>query len=496
MSGSDLKGVLMPYQIDWLNDQAPVIVWEKSRRIGASFVDALKSSLLAAKTAADGGMNVNYLSYNKHMTQQYIQDAAFWAKKLNLAAEVLGEVVLKDDDRDVITYQIKFASGHKIQALSSHPRSLRSTKGRVVLDEFAFVDAPEELLKAALALGMWGGQVAILSTHNGAENPFYELVESIKSGRLPYKLHRTDFRQAVAQGLYRAVCRSLKRPWSAEGEERYQADIIKQYGEAADEELFCIPRKSGGAYLPLSLIETAMEREGGRVLRQGPPEKDFVDWPLKAVEAWTELFVGVDLALTLGGLNPKRRHVYGCDVGRQADLTVILIMAEEENLDLSVPLVIELGNMPFKVQERIMGAVEERLPRFSGAAVDAGGIGASLAEAARQRRGPDLVHEVKFTESFYGANFPKLKARFEDKVLSLPRDSFLRDDLRQVKVIGGVPKLDSARVKTAEGQRHGDAAIALLLADYALRNAPDIEMWAPVFAPKNETAALLELFDR
>ena len=494
----ELKGILMPYQIGWLNDESPVIVWEKSRRIGASFVDSLKSTLLAAKTAEHGGMNVNYLSYNKHMTQQYVQDAAFWAGKIGLAAEVLGEVIVKDEDRDIITYQIKFASGHKIQALSSHPRSLRSTKGRVVLDEFAFVDAPEELLKAALALGMWGGQIAVLSTHNGVDNPFYELVQNIRSGRLPYRLHRTDFDQAVEQGLYKAVCRSLKKTWSAEDEAKYKAGIVKQYGDAADEELFCIPRKSGGAYIPLNLIETAMS--GGdeqAVLRIGPPAPDFVDWPRVALEAWTTLFITEEIGPRLAALNAGLRHVYGYDVGRVADLSVLWVLAEGENLDVATPLVVELSNMPFKVQEAVMRAVEHSLPRFSGAAVDATGIGASLAEAARQEWSPELIHEIKLSESWYATNFPPLKARFEDKGLSLPPDARIRDDLRQIKVIKGLPRVDDVRVKTSEGQRHGDAAIALTLADYALRHAPEIlEAWEPALAEPSATRQMLENFNR
>lgn len=497
MSDASAQGILMPYQVAWLNDDSPVIVWEKSRRIGASFVDSLKSVLLAAKKMEDGGMNVNYLSYNKHMTQQYIQDAAFWAKKIGAAAGVVQEVILKDDDRDIITYQIKFSSGHKIQALSSHPRSLRSTKGRVVLDEFAFVDAPAELLKAALALGMWGGQVAVMSTHNGADNPFYELVQNIRSGKLPYTLHRTDFNEAVDQGLYKAVCRSLKKAWTPEDEEAYKANIVSQYGEAADEELFCIPRKSGGAFIPLNLIETAME--GGDptvIIRVSPPAEDFVDWPRKAIEAWTALFIAETIEPRLAGLHKKLRHTSGVDVGRLADLTVIWVLAEEENLDLSTPLIIEMSNLPFKVQEAVMRAVEYGLPGFAGQAVDAGGIGASLAEASRQEWGPELIHEVKFSESWYSANLPPLKGRFEDEAISLPPDVHLRDDLRQIKVINGIPKLDSVRVKTAGGQRHGDAAIALALAHFALKNAPDISYWEPTFAEPGETVGLLERFNR
>ena len=503
-----MKGLLLPYQIAWLEDRSQVAIWEKSRRIGASFVDALKSVLTAAKGKADGGADCYYLSYNKDMTEQYIRDAAWWAKKIGAAAKAMEEVVLRDEGKDILVYQIRFNSGRTIQALPSNARNIRSKQGRIILDEAAFVDEFGEILKAALAMLMWGGSVAVMSTHNGVDSPFNELIEEVRAGRYDYHLMRTTFDEALEQGLYKVICRAGKRAWTADAEAAWRENILKQYGEAGEEELFCVPRRSGGAFIPLNLIEAAMvasatAKLGGfsSVLRVEPPAADFVDWPRPALEAWTREFIREELEPRLAGLNPKQRHVYGFDVGRVSDLTVLWVLAEEDNLDLATPLVIEMARMPFKIQEAVMRAVEGALPRFSGAAIDAGGIGASLAEAARQEWGPELVAEVKFSESWYEINFPLLKARFEDKALSIPKDTAIRDDLRQVKVIGGRPKLDSTRRKTASGthgsaQRHGDAAVALVLADFALRRAPDVDLWAPVLPPKTETSRLLEIFGR
>jgi phage FluMu gp28-like protein len=46
--------ILLPYQKAWIEDTAPVKVWEKSRRIGASYVEALASVLEAAKSKEAG----------------------------------------------------------------------------------------------------------------------------------------------------------------------------------------------------------------------------------------------------------------------------------------------------------------------------------------------------------------------------------------------------------------------------------------------------------
>lgn len=492
----ELKGILIPYQTEWLEDESDVAVWEKSRRIGASFADALKSVLLSAKTKGQGGMNNYYMSYNKDMTEQYIRDAGFWVKKIGAAAGEMEEVIIRDADKDVLIYQIRFAGGHVIQALPSEARNIRSKQGRIILDEAAFVDDFEGILKAAIALLTWGGRLAILSTHNGVDNPFNELIEDVKAGRYDYRLFKTTFKDALSQGLFKAVCRAGGRPWSPEAEAEFETTIRKHYGDKGDEELDCIPSRSGGAYIPLNLIETAMAGGDEKViLRVVPPAADFVDWPRPAIEAWTALYIAEEIEPRLNALNPKLRHVYGYDVGRLADISVLFVLAEKENLDAAAALIIEMSQLPFKVQENIMRAVEYGLPGFAGAAVDAGGIGASLAEAARQEWGPELIHEIKLSESWYSANFPPLKGRLEDKGLTLPPDTHIRNDLRQIKVIKGLPRLDDVRVKTAEGQRHGDAAIALALADFALRHAPDIAPWEPVFTAPSETGRMLDRFN-
>jgi phage FluMu gp28-like protein len=51
------EDILLPYQKAWLADDAKVKVWEKSRRIGASYVEALASVLEAAKTKESGGQS-------------------------------------------------------------------------------------------------------------------------------------------------------------------------------------------------------------------------------------------------------------------------------------------------------------------------------------------------------------------------------------------------------------------------------------------------------
>ena len=222
--------ILLPYQKKWIDDTSAVKVWEKSRRIGASYVEALASSIEAAKSREAGGQSTYYLSYSKEMTQQFAKDAAFWAKHINAAASEIEEVALKDEDKDITVYRIRFASGFEIWGLPSTARSLRSKQGRVIIDEAAFVDDMGELVKAAMALQMWGGCVRILSTHNGDDNPFNELVKEVKECKKHYSLHRTTFDEALSQGLYRRICLVKGEGWTAEKQDAWRGEIVADYG--------------------------------------------------------------------------------------------------------------------------------------------------------------------------------------------------------------------------------------------------------------------------
>ena len=127
----------------------------------------------------------------------------------------------------------------------------------------------------------------------------------------------------------------------------------------------------------------------------------------------------------------------------------------------------------FRQQEQILFYIADRLPRFKCGALDATGNGAALAEYAANRYGALRIEQVKLNDQFYLENMAKFKAALQDETLrDLPRDREIRDDLRSLRVIDGIPKLPKAKTHRADGEklsRHGDAAISLFLAHYAGR---------------------------
>lgn len=204
------------------------------------------------------------------MSEAYVEDVAFWAKSYQLAASAVEEFVFEDEDRDILAFRVRFASGHKVTALSSRPSNLRS-KGkrgdRLRIDEAAFHDDLDALLKAALAFIMWGGCVAIWSTHNGVGNPFNLLLEEVKRGERNFSHHQIPLATALADGLYQRICLVSRVPWTSETEFAWATELYQLYGVGASEELDCIPfeAKSGEFFNRawFQIIEPEMVPSGG-----------------------------------------------------------------------------------------------------------------------------------------------------------------------------------------------------------------------------------------
>ncbi|MDO8432056.1 MAG: hypothetical protein Q7S58_06545 [Candidatus Binatus sp.] len=468
--------ILLPYQRRWLADQSQVKVIEKSRRIGLTWTEAGERALGAA-TAGRAGMDGWYIGYNKDMALEFIEAAAGWARRFNQAGKELEEIAIEDERADILAYRIRFASGHKIVALSSRPSNLRGKSGCAVIDEAAFHEDLPGLLKAALAFTMWGGLVRVISTHNGADSAFNELVNEIRAGRVPYSLHRTTFDDALADGLYKKICQYRGIEWTETGEREWRQQIIDFYGENADEELFCVPRASSGTYLSSILIEARM-RDGVPVLRYEPRAEFAARSEAERhseIEAWCE----ENLAGVLAGLDPSLASCFGEDFGRSGDITVIWPLQIGSDLMRRTPFIVELRNVPFRNQEQILFYIADRLPRLIGGAMDARGNGQYLAETAADRYGARIA-QVMLSEAWYRENMPRYKAAFEDNTITIPKDADVLWDHRGIVLERGVAKIAERRAGRDGKGRHGDSAIAGALAYFASREGGREIAYTPV----------------
>jgi len=484
-----LPKVLLGYQartvglLDTVSTE--VLFIEKSRRIGLTWALAAYAVLKAARARSARGMDVMYMSYSQEMTREFIDACAMWARAFNIAASTIEDGLFEegDDDGDkaIQTFRIRFNSGYQIKALSSAPRGLRGKEGVIIIDEAAFVDDLAELIKAAMAFLIWGGQVIVCSTHDGADNPFNETIQDILGGRLPYEHAKIDLDDALHDGLHERICLVSGQEWSAKAEAEWRQNLIDKYGDGADEELFCVPSMSSGAWLPAPLIEARMTADAP-TLRLELPDT-YLHMTAFEQKVLMAPFLE-ELEDVLGDLDMDLQYAAGFDFARVADLSVMPILAVEPNLKRVEAFSIEMRNVPGDEQKLVVGMVLEHLKgRLLGAAFDATGMGWTVAEDMGRKFGlkenedsPGLIWAIKFTEDWYRVNMPPLKTAFEDNMIAIGADENHLTDMRTVKLVRGIPRVPAIRTnekgeaKDKKGKkRHGDYAIGLALAHFASR---------------------------
>ncbi|WP_420598628.1 hypothetical protein [Neptuniibacter sp.] len=467
--------VFLPYQQRWFKDESQIMIAEKSRRTGLTWAEAGRNVINAAKPRRRGGCNTFYVGSKQEMALEYIAACALFARAFNQLAEAdVYEQTFWDSTKkeEILTYMIRFPkTGRKIQALSSRPSNLRGLQGDVVIDEAAFHESLEELLKAALALTMWGNKVRLISTHNGVDNAFNTYIQDAREGRKEYSVHRITLDKAIAEGLYRRICYVTGQEWSPEAEKAWRDNLYKNAPnvESAEEEYGCIPKKSGGNYLTRVLIEAAMVADHSIPIFRYEAPDDFEQWTPEMREAEVADWCRENLLPALKKLNPKHRHVFGEDFARRGDLTVFVPLEIKSDLRKRETFRVELRNLTYEQQRQVMFYICDRLPRRGGLAFDATGNGGYLAEQAALKYGSGMVDQVHLSASWYHEWMPKLKGEFEAFNIEVARHQTTLDDLLAIKVENGIPVIDKGRTRDLQSEnnkakRHGDFAVSLVMA--------------------------------
>ncbi|MCH4893416.1 hypothetical protein GO308_09870 [Sphingomonas sp. SFZ2018-12] len=460
----DLK-ILLKYQASAiaLSAQHELLVIEKSRRTGITYGFAADAVLTAAP--AERPDNVYYIAYNLDMTREFIGYVGDFAKAFNEVATDAAEFLFDDgSDEGIKAFRVDFPSGKAVIALSSKPRSLRGMQGKVIIDEAAFHDQLSALLTAALALTMWGSHVIVISTHDGADNAFNELIEEIRAGKREGHVMRLTLKDALADGLFKRICLRTGKAWSPEAEAEWEAKLRKRYGSAAEEELDVIPSRGTGVYLPRASIVAAMSPNLPVIRIECPqgfelqPDEYRTDFVRELLEE--------ELLPYLRDFDPLRRTYFGQDFARVGDVSPMAFGQHDEHLNLIVRFILEMRNVPFREQEFVLNWILARVPNFCAGKMDARGNGSALAEYAQQKWGATRIEAVQATDKTYLAFMPKLKASIQDRTMLIPLDEATLEDLRMIKLVDGVPKIPDRSVVSkadgAKGQRHGDNAIALM----------------------------------
>ncbi|REL32528.1 terminase large subunit domain-containing protein [Thalassotalea euphylliae] len=463
----DPTDLLHGYQKRWIADDSDLKIGEKSRRIGLTYGEAADAVSYASRAKNAGGTNHFYLGTTKEMAREFIECCALWAKAYSAAASEVREEIFIDggkENKEVQVFAIYFASGFKIQALSSNPGVLRGRQGNVTIDEAAFHDNLAEVLKAALALKMLGGKIRLISTHNGEHSQFNELIKQSRAGKKDYSIHRITIEDACNEGLYFRECNRQGKSWTPEKQKDWIAGLLKDTFSKEDalEEYYCVPKHGNGVYIPRVLIEHAMKADIP-IIRISAPS-DFLDWSAEhkriQIQEWKDL-----LKPHLAKLDKSLSHCFGEDFARKGDLSVFVPLTINKALSKRVPFLVELSQLTYEAQRELMFYICDNLPRLKGLAFDATGNGGFLAEAAAERYGSTRVDQVMLNDSWYREWMPKLKADLEDLMLEIPQHEDILNDMSCIKVINGTPKIEKGSSKGSDGrQRHGDFAVGLAMA--------------------------------
>lgn len=417
----------LPYQMRWLADNSKIKIWEKSRRIGATYVQSFEDvqDCINKKVPA-----VWFSSADESAAKEYIDYCEMWVRYFHKISVKKGVEII-DNDKDIKALVIEFKNGTKIHALSSNPKGFRSKGGKVVLDEFAFHNNPEELWKAARPCITWGYPLRILSTHNGQSCLYYQFLDQVEKGKLNWSHHKTPIQVAVAEGL---VDKIYKRKTSIEEQEQWMQN---ERDNCFDEytwlqEYCCIAVDEACAFLPYDLITTC--------------ELDDVIKPLSEIK--NDFYVGVD-------------------VGRKKDLTVIWVLEKFENI-LYTRCVIELSKMPFYQQEEILSEVlSQRM--FRRCCPDSTGIGMQLSENAQRKFGQYRVEPIMFTNKTKEELAYTVRTHFENKTVYIPKKHEIREDLHSVRrITTSANNIRFDADHTDDG--HADRFWALALALHAAGN--------------------------
>lgn len=426
----------LPYQQRWCGDRSRIKLVEKSRQVGFSWATA--NDIVAQSIHPSVKLDTWVSSRDEMQARLFLQDCKSFADGYSKVLKALAseEIYKTDRGQPYTSFDLKFSNGTAIHSMSSNADAQAGKRGTRVLDEFALHPDPVKLYAIAYPGITWGGQMAIISTHRGADNFFNRLVDEARNGGNPKKisLHRVTLEDALNEGfLYKL---QSKLP---ENDPRMQMDEGDYFNDVkskcADEESFlqeymCVPADDASVFISADLMQGCFY--------------GFAEvWKTDLENCAGDIYIGVD-------------------VGRKADLTVIWVFEKFAGVYFT-RRVIEMQNESFSTQESVLYPLLA-LPKVRRCCIDQTGLGRQFAERAQERFGTSRVEGVTFTAQSKEKMAYPLRAAFEDKTLRIPDSQTIRADFRSIKKTtsaSGNIRFDAAHSENGHADRFWACALAL-----------------------------------
>lgn len=399
---------LYGYQQAWLKDFSRFKIGMFARQTGKTFCSTLElvNDCLDAETQG-GRRRWVILSRGERQAKEAMDEGV----KRHLNAYQAGfESLDYQWEGSYKALEVALPNGSRITALPANPDTARGFSASVFLDEFAFHKDSREIWKALFpVISKPGLKLRVVSTPNGKDNKFYELMTSDDGA---WSRHQCDIYRAVAEGLPRDVDElrnALNDPdaWAQEFE-------LQWLDEAS-------------AWLSYDLIASCEHEHAG---------------------------------------DPQRYShglcYVGMDIGRRRDLTVIWVVEDVQGV-LWTREVVSLRRASFAEQQAELHRIMTQY-RVGRVCMDQTGMGEVLVEQAKRQYGEYQVEGLLFSGAVKQDLATVLKAKFEDRRLQLPISTQIRQAhhaIKKVVTVAGNPRFDAERSEAGHADEFWAHALAV-----------------------------------
>ena len=437
------------WQKHYLREDYGFLIVNKSRRIGWSFVTALKGLLRA--------LDPNRFKYTKQFVSYSLEDAK---EKIAFAREFYHSLPKKyrkelvSDSKTALEF-LDVGGRTKSRLLSLPCKPPRGKGSDVSLDEFAFHAKDEQIYTASLPTIARGNYaIEIGSTSFGNSGKFHEIMTD--ESRYP------NFKRISLYWWFSgALCTNVRRAiheaptmTTQERVERFGTEILKEIFQSMsledfEQEFECSYRDELTAFISLEMIKACT------------PAGDQEIVPFKSIDEFI-----------LGYNKDSHGTLYaGYDVGRTNNASVLTILGVLPGSEIKTCRAsMGFKKIKFEDQQDNLIKLMSNLPVHR-LCVDSSGLGMQLSETLEDRF-PKRVEGITFTN-------PVIEEMANDLYLSMEKLECLLPPIRDFQIhIHSIRKITTSSKKSrydcdANSKHHADRFFSLCLALHAIGTTKD-----------------------
>jgi len=415
--------LLLPYQqyalTQMFEKKYSIIMW--SRQTGKSFVVSLFAVLRAIEKK---NHLVAILSPTERQSKELMEKVKKHVEFLKEIGKFQGEINFFEDTITNVL-EVRFPNKSRIIGLPANPDGVRGLTGDVILEEASFFKYGYKVYQAIFPSITRNKdlKLVVISTPRSRGDIFGHLWQMSENNELWFRQKLTIY-DAIEQGLNIDI-------------EELQKGVPNQ--DIWLQEYMCEFMDEESVLLPYEILHSCTVEN--------------IEADIK--ELTGDVYLGVDIA---------RRH----------DLTVITILEKIAGRYYLRKQEI-LRKLPFSEQFKIIDYLSHFARKI---AIDETGIGMQISEELVKKWGDIKVIPVYFTNKMKDELASRIKAVFEDKMISIPPDKDLIEDLHSVKKT--LTQAGNIKYEGETEDSHADRFWSLALALHAA-SQEDMKEITPIY---------------